>query len=152
MNKTIIRAGVAGASGYSGSELSALIARHPRMDLVFATSESEVGVRVPGTGLRFIPLAEADPGAAEVVFTCLPHGESGRWALWARQAGAVVIDLSADLRDSGSGAVYGLPELWREEVRGAGLIANPGCYRWHRSWAAAWWTGPARSSSMRRRV
>jgi N-acetyl-gamma-glutamyl-phosphate reductase len=65
---------------------------------------------------------------AELVFTCLPHGESGEWSLRARGAGSRVVDLSADLRDGRNGAVYGVPELWREAIRGQPLIANPGCY------------------------
>ena len=63
-----------------------------------------------------------------MVFCCLPHGEAEGWALKARSAGARVVDLSADLRDGRHGAVYGLPELWRERVRGVDLVANPGCY------------------------
>jgi N-acetyl-gamma-glutamyl-phosphate reductase len=70
-----------------------------------------------------VPLGEVD-----VVFTCLPHGEAESWAVRGRAAGARVVDLSADLRDGRHGAVYGLPELWRDRVRGAGLVANPGCY------------------------
>ena len=55
-------------------------------------------------------------------------GESGAWARKAQQTGALAIDLSSDLRDPSSGATYGLPELWRPEIREARLIANPGCY------------------------
>ncbi|HEY8483555.1 MAG TPA: N-acetyl-gamma-glutamyl-phosphate reductase [Longimicrobiales bacterium] len=129
MNKTAIRAGVIGATGYTGQELIALLARHPRFTLAFATSEAEAGRPVPfGGGKRYVPAAEAELGGVDVVFSCLPTGESGPWALRAREAGAVVIDLSADLREGQGGAVYGLTELWREEIRGAGLIANPGCY------------------------
>lgn len=129
MNKTAIRAGVIGATGYTGQELIALLARHPRFTLAFATSEAEAGKPVPcGGGKRYVPAAEAELGGVDVVFSCLPTGESGPWALRARGAGAVVIDLSADLREGQGGAVYGLTELWREEIRGAGLVANPGCY------------------------
>jgi len=128
MNKQTYRAGVYGAAGYAGQELVGLINRHPLLDLAFATSEGEAGARVPGTGLRYESASAVDPGCADVVFTALPTGESGVWALKAREAGALVVDLSADLRDGVSGAVYGLPELWREEVRGAELVANPGCY------------------------
>lgn len=70
-----------------------------------------------------IPLDRVD-----MVFTCLPHGEAEGWALAARHAGARVVDLSPDLRDGRHGAVYGLPELWRADIRGTRLVANPGCY------------------------
>ncbi|HLU24827.1 MAG TPA: N-acetyl-gamma-glutamyl-phosphate reductase [Longimicrobiales bacterium] len=128
MNKKPIRAGIAGASGYTGLVLTDILTRHPRLELVFATSESEAGEPVPGTELRYIRLADADLAGVDVFFSCLPHGESGAWAVRAWEAGAVAVDLSADLRGGESGAVYGLPELWREEVAGARLIANPGCY------------------------
>ncbi|HEX7119677.1 MAG TPA: N-acetyl-gamma-glutamyl-phosphate reductase [Longimicrobiales bacterium] len=128
MNETQIRAGVIGASGYAGRELVALIQRHPRLRLTFATSESEAGAPIPGGGGRYIGAEEAELGGVELVFCCLPTGRSGAWALRAREAGARVVDLSGDLRSGEGGAVYGLPELWREEVRGAALVANPGCY------------------------
>jgi N-acetyl-gamma-glutamyl-phosphate reductase len=121
-------AAVLGAAGYTGQELVALLARHPHFELVAATSESEAGQRVPGAGLRYSKAAETELSGADVVFCCLPHGESGEWARRAVAGGAVAIDLSSDLRGSETGAVYGLPELWRSEVEGARLIANPGCY------------------------
>jgi N-acetyl-gamma-glutamyl-phosphate reductase len=133
------RAAVLGASGYSGAELLALLRRHGSIRAVYATSESAAGERVAGAnggvnggpaaeGLRYVRVEEVPFADVDVVFTCLPHGESGAWSLRARAAGARVVDLSSDLRDGRDGAVYGLPELWREEVRGAGLVANPGCY------------------------
>jgi N-acetyl-gamma-glutamyl-phosphate reductase len=121
-------AAVLGATGYTGQELVALLARHPRLQLVAASSEAEAGQRVTGTALRYSPAAQVDLAAADVVFCCLPHGESGAWARKAQEAGALAIDLSSDLRDPSSGATYGLPELWRPEIREARLIANPGCY------------------------
>jgi N-acetyl-gamma-glutamyl-phosphate reductase len=128
MNKETKSAGILGASGYTGQELVALIARHASLDLAFATSEAEAGKVVPGTNLRYANASAVDLGSVDVVFSCLPHDESGAWAIRAHEAGAVAIDLSSDLRDGSHGATYGLPELWREEIRGARLIANPGCY------------------------
>ena len=128
MNKETKSAGILGASGYTGQELVALISRHASLDLAFATSEAEAGKVVPGTNLRYMSASAVDLGSVDVVFSCLPHDESGDWAVRAHAAGAVAIDLSSDLRDGSHGATYGLPELWREEIRGARLIANPGCY------------------------
>ena len=122
------RAGVLGATGYTGQEVVALLARHPGIELAFASSEAEAGKPVGGTALNYVAAAEAPVSQVDVVFACLPTGASAEIALKARAAGPVVIDLSADLREGQGGAVYALPELWREEIRGAGLIANPGCY------------------------
>lgn len=128
MGKREVGVGVIGASGYSGQELLALIGRHPRMRLVFATSESEAGERIPGRSERYISVQDARLGDADLIFCSLPTDVSGEWSLRASSAGAVVVDLSSDLRSGVGGAVYGLPELWRDEIRGARLVANPGCY------------------------
>jgi N-acetyl-gamma-glutamyl-phosphate reductase len=128
MNNQPIAAAVLGASGYTGLELVRLLGRHPVLSLRWATSESGAGEPVPGTALRYVPASAVPLGEAGLVFVCLPHGEAGAWALRAREAGAAVVDLSADLRMDRSSAVYGVPELWREEIRGAALVANPGCY------------------------
>jgi N-acetyl-gamma-glutamyl-phosphate reductase len=128
MSNNSFRAGLLGASGYTGQEVARILARHPRLRLGFATSEAEAGSRLRGHDLLLVRAAEAPLDGVDVVFSCLPHGESGAWAVRAQGAGARVVDLSADLRGGESGAVYGLPELWREEVRGSSLVANPGCY------------------------
>lgn len=127
MNKNK-KAGVFGATGYTGQEVVALLARHPQLELAFASSEAEAGKRVRGTSLTYVAAEAAPVADVDVVFVCLPTGASADIALKARSAGPVVVDLSADLREGLGGAVYGVPELWREEVRGASLIANPGCY------------------------
>ena len=128
MNKNDIPTAVLGASGYTGQELVRLLRRHPGLSLQWATSESEAGQPVQGTSLRYVRAAEVPLDAAEVVFTCLPHGDAATWSLRAREAGAKVIDLSADLRAGRDGAVYGVPELWRDAIAGQDLVANPGCY------------------------
>lgn len=128
MNKPPARAAVIGATGYTGQELVALLRRHPGMTLTHATSESEAGERVPGTALTYARARDVPLDGVDVVFVCLPTGESGEWAVRARNAGARAIDLSSDLREGQHGAVYGLPELWRDAVRDAALVANPGCY------------------------
>lgn len=106
----------------------ALLRLHGRFRLTQASSEAEAGNAVRGTGLRYVRATDVDLGGAELVFSCLPSGESGAWAKGALDAGARVVDLSADLRAGQWGAPYGVPELWREEVRGRELVANPGCY------------------------
>jgi N-acetyl-gamma-glutamyl-phosphate reductase len=87
--------------------------------------------------MRFVGAAEAPLADAALVFSALPHGTSGGWVSQARAVGARVIDLSADLRPGNGSAhpgattiagIYGLPELDREAVRVAGVVANPGCY------------------------
>lgn len=139
-NNATARVGVLGATGYTGRELVRLLARHARARLAFATSESEAGGRlrdiVPAApDLVLVRAADAPLGECDVVFSCLPHGDSQAWAERARAAGARVVDLSADLRvpsaeapEWARGAVYGLPELHRARVAGAELVANPGCY------------------------
>jgi N-acetyl-gamma-glutamyl-phosphate reductase len=140
MNTDATTVGVLGASGYSGRELIALLAHHARARLRFATSESESGtsVRRISAAAPEMPLVRAEDaplGECDVVFSCLPHGTSLHWVERAHAAGARVIDLSSDLRvpsaetpEWAAGAVYGLPELHRDRIAGAGLVANPGCY------------------------
>ncbi len=128
MNKNTMPAAVFGATGYTGQEVVRLLKRHPGLSLEWASSESEAGGRVPGTTMQYVS-AEAVPlDDVGVVFTCLPHGESEVWSLRARASGAVVVDLSSDLRAGKAGAVYGVPELWRAAIQGQALVANPGCY------------------------
>jgi len=127
-NTSSVRAAVIGATGYTGQELVGLLRRHRSIALAYATSEGEAGRPVPGGSLRYVPADEVPLSNVDLVFTCLPTGASGEWALRARAAGARVIDLSADLREGQGGAIYGLPELWRDEVAGEALVANPGCY------------------------
>jgi N-acetyl-gamma-glutamyl-phosphate reductase len=149
---------IVGASGYSGEELVRLLLHHPGADLIAVTSRQQAGQSVadvfPRFGsharareLRFTePNAEALAARARVVFLALPHGVAAEYAVPLLRAGCRVIDLSADfrLRDAAvyrefyghdhpapewlSRAVYGLPELYREAIRGASLVASPGCY------------------------
>ena len=139
-SRTVVRAGVLGANGYTGREAVRLLARHPRVEIAFATSQSEAGRPLrsldraaPDTAL--VRAEDAELAGCDVVLSCLPHGESAAWAERALAAGARVVDLSADLRVQGpatpewaQGAVYGLPELHRGCIAGARLVANPGCY------------------------
>ena len=127
--------GVLGASGYAGRELLGLVERHPGMRLAFAASRSRDGERAVAGGrtVTFTATAEAPLEEAALIFSALPHGESAPWVARAREAGAKVVDLSADLRPGGTadaeqGVPYGLTEIARPAVRGASVVANPGCY------------------------
>ncbi|GJG85882.1 N-acetyl-gamma-glutamyl-phosphate reductase [Gemmatimonadetes bacterium T265] len=143
-----IPVGILGASGYAGRELCALVAAHPRLTLAFATADRRRGetVRVgppyaPPADVTFVATDDAPLGDAALVFSALPHGASAEWSGRARAAGAKVVDLSSDLRPGhltealrervapGARAIpYGLPELFRDQVRCADAVANPGCY------------------------
>lgn len=131
-----IPVGVLGASGYAGRELCAIIARHPRFSLAFATANEQRGqtVRTSGGDITFIASDDAPLGAVEIIFCALPHGASMPWVDRARNAGARVVDLSSDFRPgsaAASRAVYGMPELGSETraaIASADIVANPGCY------------------------
>ncbi len=127
-----IPVGVLGASGYAGRELCALILRHPALDLAFAAANEQRGqtLHVGGRPVTLIASEDAPLGDVELVFSCLPHGASRPWVEAAHEAGARVVDLSADLRpgNGGEDVPYGLTELRRDEVRSASVVANPGCY------------------------
>ena len=130
MNKKPV--GVLGASGYAGRELCALINAHPALELAFATANEQRGAtaRLGGRDVTYMATEDAPLAGAELVFSALPHGASRAWVTAAKDAGAKVVDLSADLRPGNGceGAPYGLTELAREHVRGAQVVANPGCY------------------------
>ena len=127
-----IPVGVLGASGYAGRELCALVNRHPNLELAFATANEQRGttVRLGGANVTYVASEDAPLGAAELVFSALPHGASKSWVERIRAVGARAVDLSADLRPGNGceGIAYGLTELARDRVRGADVVANPGCY------------------------
>ena len=142
-----IPVGVLGASGYAGRELCGLIASHPSCNLVFATANQRRGqtlrVRTGQFGIREIAMIgpdEAPLGDVQLVFSALPHGASVDWVGRVLDAGARVVDLSSDLRPGRGGSThpipasvpahvpYGLPELFRDGIADARVVANPGCY------------------------
>ena len=127
-----IPVGVLGASGYAGRELCALILRHPRLSLAFATANEQRGTtgRIAGRDVTFVATEDAALGDVELVFSALPHGASKDWIARAQQSGARGVDLSADLRPGNGceGIAYGLTELNRQVITGANVVANPGCY------------------------
>lgn len=142
---------VAGASGFAGALAAELVWRHPRLELTVATSRSDAGKQLNRLYPRYrapITLEELDIERAEEVDAAIvayPHGAAAPVVAELRGLGALVVDLSADFRlrdlptyerwygEHGSpelltGAVYGLPELHRDAIRTAELVANPGCY------------------------
>ncbi len=127
-----------GGRGYTGSELLRLIAGHPDMDLGVASSRSHAGQSIsstcdgwPDDGRAFTQLEpdgiSVHPADAWVL--ALPNGLADKWVghIRAEFPGAVILDLSADYRFDPQWT-YGLPERFRDQIRAAQLIANPGCY------------------------
>ena len=149
------RVAVVGAAGYAGEELVRLLSRHPGVTLTRLTSRMHQGERagevisgLPDVASRIVFEEPALSRLCEVdvVFLALPHGAAAEYAIPLREAGKIVVDLSADFRlrnpsryeiDYGwahpapallSKAVYALPEVHRQEIREAELLAVPGCY------------------------
>jgi N-acetyl-gamma-glutamyl-phosphate reductase len=146
----VVKAAVAGANGYAGMTLVNLLARHPGVELAQLTSRSYAGK--PYTAV--FPLMEGngafredpDPGEVDVVFSCLPHNVGANKAAGWLDAGARVIDMSADFRLHDPAqyprwygrehpapellpvAVFGLPELHAAQLSEARLVAVPGCH------------------------
>jgi N-acetyl-gamma-glutamyl-phosphate reductase len=121
--------GVVGARGYTGAELVRLIGGHPSLDLVFAGSRELAGEPVPGhASLSFESIGPKDLAGRgmDVVVLALPDGAGDPYVA-AISDETVIVDVSADHRFDDDW-VYGLPELFREKLRGANRIANPGCY------------------------
>ena len=142
---------VAGASGFTGALAAQLVWGHPKLELVAATSRSEAGTRLDSLYPRYrvaLELTELDLDAIEDVDAAIvayPHGASAPTVAALRGLGVLVVDLSADFRlrdlptyerwygEHGApelleGAVYGLTELYRDQLREAELVATPGCY------------------------
>ena len=155
MASDVVDVAIVGASGYAARELIGILLRHPNVRITAATSRQDEGRRVDSlhpslasrTELRCEPFdADRIASKASVAFLALPHTASLESVPPLRERGVKVIDLSADYRlkdaqvyedwyghkhtdDLGlRNAVYGLPELFREKIRPATLIANPGCY------------------------
>lgn len=133
----MLRLGLLGARGYVGAELLRLLARHGGFSLELATSSEAAGKRVRDVigGAPFdVAFSRPDPAEAaarelDVAVLALANGESPKWvqAFQDRSPGTVLLDLGADHRFDPAW-VYGQPERFREWIRGATRIANPGCY------------------------
>jgi N-acetyl-gamma-glutamyl-phosphate reductase len=150
----MIKAGVVGGTGYSGVELLRLLAQHPQVEIAVATSRQDAGKAVSAAypslrgrvALRFTPPDDPALKKCDVVFFCTPNGVAMNDARALLDAGARIVDVSADFRlkdvaewerwykmkhaapDLVAEAVYGLCEVNRDRIRGARLVANPGCY------------------------
>ena len=149
---------VVGASGYSGEELVRLLSRHPGVEIVALTSRQSAGQtlrevypKFAGTRYSELPFIDSNIDAiiaagAGFVFLALPHGVAAEFARPLIAAGSRVLDLSADFRikdpvshgefygepphapELAALSIYGLPEVYRDRIRGAQLVACPGCY------------------------
>jgi N-acetyl-gamma-glutamyl-phosphate reductase len=150
-----MRVGILGASGYTGGELLRLCALHPDLEVEVAGADSQAGRPVAEVwpslsgvypSLVLTKVTPQDIRSLDVLFLALPHGESARLVPDLLAAAKVLVDLSADFRLRDASAypkwygnehpceellgrfVYGLPELFRDDIRGADLVAVPGCY------------------------
>ena len=153
-----VKVGIVGASGYSGEELVRLLLRHPGAELAAVTSRQFAGQTVAqvfpkfahhprAKELRFSePRSDLLAKAAQIIFLALPHGVAAEFAAPLLDLGCQVIDLSADFRlrsaatyrefyghdhpapDLLDKSVYGLPEIYRDEIKKSVLVAAPGCY------------------------
>ena len=141
---------VIGATGYAGATAISLLSNHPNARVVRATSRSYGGKKLaevyPATSLDLELAPEPDPGDAEVVVVALPHGMTGSLAGKWLEEGRTVVDLGADFRLKDPGAyarwygaehpapglldkaIFALPEVCGDQLRGAKLLACPGCY------------------------
>lgn len=150
----MIKVGIVGGTGYTGVELLRLLATHPEVQLTAITSRKEDGLPVADmypslrgrVSLAFSAPEKARLSECDVVFFATPHGVAMAQARELLDAGVKVIDLAADFRLQDTAqfeqwygmphgcpellaeAVYGLPELHREAIRGARIVGNPGCY------------------------
>lgn len=150
----MIKVGVVGGTGYTGVELLRLLAQHGEVELVTITSRGEAGMAVADlfpslrgrVALKFTDPAQAPLADCDLVFFATPNGIAMQQAPALLEAGARVIDLAADFRirdvalwekwygmphacpELVAQAAYGLPEVNRDQIRAARLVANPGCY------------------------
>ncbi len=135
-----IKAGILGATGYTGAELIRLLTGHPYAEIKWLTSESFTGKNISEVFSTFRNIIDIECNSVrdidsfekvDVVFSCLPHHTSGHFARIFLDRGTKFIDFSSDFRSqskSKTNAVYGLPELLRRKIKNTSLIANPGCY------------------------
>jgi len=149
----MLKAGIIGATGYTGLALISTLVSHPDVTVSLITSNTYKGKRIsdifPLLKGRFeeilVPTDDSHAGKCNVYFLCLPHGTSMEMAKKLFDGKALIIDLSADFRFEDvkiyedayiphtakeliPQSAFGLPEVYREKIKGAKLIGNPGCY------------------------
>ena len=147
------KVGIIGGTGYAGGELARILCTHPDVEIAAMTSRQNAGARVSDVhpylrGYVDIQFTEriAETNGLDLVFVATPHGVAMKEVPALLDRGIKVIDLSGDYRlhdvatyerwyghehtdvENLQRAVYGLPEFFREEIKGADLVANPGCY------------------------
>ena len=149
------KVGIFGASGYTGAELLRLAAQHPELDVVLATADSQSGTRAadlyPSLAAAYPNLVFADPDPAladglDLAFLALPHGASQHLVPDLRKRVGKIVDLAADFRLKDAALyptwygeehhqpalladfAFGIPELFRDDLAGADLVAAAGCY------------------------
>ena len=148
-----IKAGIIGATGYAGAELVRILLTHPQAEIAAISSVSFEGKKLSEVYPSYKSLCDMECGTQEevvaksdVIFAALPHGLSQELAAQCDNQGKAFIDLGADFRlesedeykewygcefldhDLHKRSVYGLPELFRDNIKGKKIIANPGCY------------------------
>ena len=183
------RAAVVGGSGYTGAELLRLLAGHPEIEVSLVTADANAGAAVGDLypslatayeGLTYEQVAPTDLAGLDLVFLCLPHGQSQALAGDLVDTVGHVVDLGADFRlpvadyeqwygerhsapDLLERFAFGMPELYRDEIVARAARRVPGLlpddarrWRWRRCWPPAWWSRPAswstRSRGCRARV
>ena len=149
----MIKAGIVGATGYAGAELVRLLTAHPEAEIAAISSVSFEGQKLSDVYPAYTFLndmvcenQDAVVKKSDVIFAALPHGLSQELAAKCIGAGKAFIDLGADFRLESEDeytewyggtyldkalheqSVYGLPEFFRDKIKGKRLIANPGCY------------------------
>ncbi|CAN6544241.1 unnamed protein product [Malus baccata var. baccata] len=148
-----VRLGVLGASGYTGSEIVRLLANHPHFGITLMTADRKAGQSIGSVFPhlvsqdlpKMVAIKDADFSDVDAVFCCLPHGTTQE-IIKGLPRSLKIVDLSADFRlrdiseyeewygqvhrapELQKEVVYGLTEILREEIKGARLVANPGCY------------------------
>ncbi|KAB2634776.1 N-acetyl-gamma-glutamyl-phosphate reductase [Pyrus ussuriensis x Pyrus communis] len=148
-----VRLGVLGASGYTGSEIVRLLANHPHFGITLMTADRKAGQSIGSVFPhlvsqdlpKMVAIKDADFSDVDAVFCCLPHGTTQE-IIKGLPKSLKIVDLSADFRlrdiseyeewygqahrapELQKEVVYGLTEILREEIKGARLVANPGCY------------------------
>ena len=144
-----VKAGIINVTGYAGVELARLLHQHPEVELTSVTGRSAAGQKLGAVFPHLSQLdltIEAALGEVDIAFSAMPHKESAEVILPLVNKDIKIVDISADFRLNDAGdyprwydfdhpalellakAAYGLPELYREKIAKAQLVANPGCY------------------------